>query len=237
VNAPIKFWSFSALKDFEVCPYKVYLGRVEKHGRPDYSDKPDHPLTRGSRIHKEAELFVKGEGPFTRDLQKHKDRLCELQEVFTEGRLEVEQSWWANSDWAPTSYNEPDKWVTVICDAFEHNLNLTNACVTDYKSGKSWGNEVKHTEQMQLYAVAAFMRYPELLSVDVELIYLDEKTVKRRTYLRPAIAVYIERWTKRAVRLTSCVNFPAKPNKSNCRYCPFSPNEEGTGVCSYGVEI
>ena len=236
MNAPIKFWSFSALKDFEACPYKIYLQRVERHPRPSYDDDPDHPLTRGSRIHKEAELFVKGEGPLTRDLIKHKGRLEELVEVFQEGRLEVEQSWWANTAWAPVNYQDPEKWVVVICDAFEHKNDIAGV-VTDYKSGKSFGNEVKHAEQMMLYAVAAFMRYPNLMTVEVELLYLDEKTVKRKSYDRTSLAALLDRWSKRGERLTSAVVFPAKPNKSNCRFCAFSPNNGGTGICAAAVEL
>jgi CRISPR/Cas system-associated exonuclease Cas4 (RecB family) len=236
MTGPIPFWSFSALKDFETCPYKIYLQRVERHPRPKYDDDPNHPLTRGSRIHREAELFVKGEGPLTKDLVKQKDRLIELAEVYQEGRLEVEQSWWADRNWTPVNYEDPSKWVVVICDAFEHKSETAGG-VSDYKSGKSFGNEIKHGEQMQLYAVDSFMRYPQMNVIDVELIYVDESKVKRKTYDRTSVAPLVERWTKRAERLTSCSNFPAKPNKSACRYCPFSPNNGGTGICAYAVEL
>ena len=45
--------------------------------------------------------------------------------------------------------------------------------VIDYKTGKRWGNEVKHAQQTQLYALGTALRYDEIQNVYTELWYLD----------------------------------------------------------------
>ena len=157
-EAPIKFWSFSSLKEFERCPYSIYLGRVERSPKPAPAD--DSPLLRGEVIHKEAEAFIQGTGPLTKNLKKVEDILTHFQEAFGEGRVEIEQNWFFDVDWRPTDWN--GKTCIVKADAVER-VNETSAHFVDWKSGKSWGKEVAHTQQSQLYAVATLMRYPELL--------------------------------------------------------------------------
>lgn len=236
VTPPVSFWSFSSLKNFEACPFRIYLQRVERAPKPIFAEDADHPLVRGQRVHQEAEAFVKGEGIITRDLRKQAERLTELAEEYGKGLVEVEQKWWCNKNWSPVAEEHPDRWHLVICDAFHH-ISNQHGRVIDYKTGKSFGNEIKHGEQMQLYAIQAFMRYPDLVVVEVELIYLDENHSTLRRYDRTKISALISRWEKRAERLVTATHFPPKANKSNCRYCDFGPNNGGTGACPYGVPL
>lgn len=53
---PISLWSFSALKQFEACSYRIYLECVEKALQPPIGDDPKHLLNRGRSLHKAAEL-------------------------------------------------------------------------------------------------------------------------------------------------------------------------------------
>jgi len=238
---PVTFWSFSAIKDFERCPYIIYLKRVARAPAPEISEEatPKHPLVRGERIHKAAEAFIRGESENTQELKNVLPRLQELRSAFEQGLCSVEQRWCFDRTWAPVEWASPDKWNITIVDAVMFNQwpAPTHADVDDWKSGKSFGKEIRHTEQMQTYALATFLRFPSLRTVTTRAQYVDEKgKVRKRDYDRTIIPRLEERWSKRGDRLTNAIDFPAKPNRGNCRYCDFGPNT-GTGVCPYGVEL
>lgn len=235
MKAPIKAGSFSIIKDFETCPFRVFLAKVEKEPEPEIDDDPNHPLIRGDRIHKEAEAFIRGEGPLTRDLRRVEGRLNELKEKYQDGVIEVEQKWGFNRDWEPVDFFADDVWLRVICDVVEH-LDTNQIWVEDWKSGRSFGNEVKHTQQKQLYGIAAMMRYPQVQHVGASMQYVDEGKEKKSRYNRDALPQLLERWTKRIEALTSAITFPPKPSRGACRFCPFGPSN-GTGACAYGVEV
>ena len=233
MQPPIQSWSFSALRDFEACPYRAYLAKVERAPQPDYSDDPKHPLVRGDRIHQEAEAFIRGEGPLTRDLKKFEAHFRELQERFAEGFIEVEQKWGFNAHWQPVEWTDRDVWARIIADVVHH-LGDNMARIEDHKTGKSMGKEVAHIQQTQLYALAAMIRYPELEVVEAQLNYLDEGKTRCKRYTRDALAQLLERWTTRGQKMTSAMVFKPKPNKGKCRFCPFG-TENGTGYCAYAV--
>lgn len=232
---PINFWSFSALRQFEKCPYSIYLKRVERLATPP--EDPHGPLAKGRKAHEEAEAYIKGEGPLTPILAKHyKTKFEELRTEYDEGRVLTEDSWWFNREWELVDKDAPDKWLIVILDAF-HKIDPTAAKVTDFKTGKSFGKEVEHLQQLQLYSIAAFMIFAELQTVEASLWYLEEKRAPlTRKYTRNALPRLLEGFSRRGDRLTAATDFPPKPNKSNCRYCDYGPNN-GTGDCAYGIEI
>jgi hypothetical protein len=105
--------------------------------------------------------------------------------------------------------------------------------VIDYKSGKRAGNEIKHTEQGQLYQLAAFMRYPELEIIDVEFWYTDIDELHRVRYTKKQGLKYLKSFTDRGTKMVSAEVFPPSPSIFNCKWCPYGP--EGTGHCDKGV--
>lgn len=233
---PIKKWSFSLLQRFEKCPYEVYLDRVERVKKPEF-DKDDmtHPLVRGDRIHKLAEAFIKGETQVIDPLlKKVEPKLRRYQQRYTEAAVEVEQEWGFNENWEPRNWNDPDNWAMVKCDVVEH-TEPKLLDVDDWKSGKSHGKEISHGQQMQIYAISGFMRFPSIDIVRTTLTYTDEGKSRSKIYTRPQVLELLPRLTARIKRMTSAIIFPPKPCKLNCRYCSYSPNKEGNGACPYGV--
>lgn len=232
-EAPIRFWSFSAVKAFEACPYYMYLDRVEQAEKPDFSEDPKHPLVRGDRIHTEAEEFIKGDGPLTKDLNKFTEKLQDLRELYDSGRVYVEEKWGFNRDWRPVDWKE--RWAGVICDVVIVSEDGRTITVIDWKSGKSMNKEVPHQQQLQLYAAATLMKFPDADLVIGQMAYLDEGKVLERKIDRSRLPYYIQRWTSRGEALTSATSFPPKPNTMNCKYCDFGPTV-GTGVCPYAPD-
>lgn len=235
LKPPIKAWSFSRLMNYEECPYRVYLSSVEKLPMPEIDD-PAHPLIRGNRIHDEAERFVKGEAELTPDLKKFEDRLTWAREEYAEGNVNVEEEWGFNNEWGVTGYWDDDVWNRTKLDLMIR-LDEKAALIVDHKTGKKFGNEVKHISQGQLYVVTTFLKFPELENIRVEFWYLDHKdTTLGRDYTRAQLPRMLARWAERGNRLTTATHFPPKPNKKNCRFCNFGI-EKGTGACPYAVPL
>lgn len=231
---PVTKWSFSGLLAYEKCPYSTYLKVVDKE--PFLPPEPGSPLARGDQAHLEAENFVNGTGPFTALLSKFEKQFIQLKDDYAAGvKIELEQRWGFTREWAECSWSDPACWSMVKCDAVIHLDNGRHIRIIDYKTGKRWGNEVKHQQQLQIYTIAAFMRYPDAIQVTAELWYLDEGKPMVKTYLRPGAAVLLPRWEERADKMTRAMVFPPKPNTITCGYCPFG-HKRGTGVCAYSAE-
>lgn len=233
----IHTWSFSRLKDFEKCPYMAFLKYSEK--RPtDHMDRT--AADRGTMIHEEAEKFVKGEGDLTKNLSKFRNYFATLKHEYAEGHVEIEENWGFTVDWTQTGWWDDDVWCRMKLDNFRHQEfgddghSLIVATATDYKTGKKFGNEVTHNQQGQLYALGSFLRYPTLEVVNVQFIYLDHGQDTRKVYTREKAMKFLGHWTDRAKKMTGATDFPPKPNKQTCMWCPFGP-QNGDGSCEWGV--
>ena len=231
----ITAWSFSRLKDFEKCPLQAYLKYCEKLPT-DHMDRVAGD--RGTQIHLEAELFVKDKGPFTDNLKKFADYFSVVKDEYDAGTVTLEEEWAFNRDWEITDWFAEDAWCRMKLDnmritGYENDLPVT-ATPTDYKTGKKFGNEVSHGQQGQLYAVGTFLRVPSLEHVDVEFLYLDHGQTTKRGYTREKAMKFLPNWTERALKMTEATDYPPKPNKITCMWCPFGP-QNGNGSCEWGV--
>lgn len=231
----VSAWSYSTLKQFEKCPHSIFLSKVEKIPRAELSE--DSPLNRGIKIHKHAEDYVQGIiDELPPSLRKLSTQFEELRELYSQGSVEVEGDWGFDKDWGVVDWFANNVWARIKCDVVVH-LDQHSARIIDHKTGKSFGNEVAHTQQGQVYAIAAFMRFPDLEFIDVEFWYIDEGKQTRKHYSREKAMKLLPRWTERANAMTDCTYFKAKPNKMNCKWCDYGPNGNGTGDCIYGVEM
>lgn len=239
----IQSWSYSALKVYEECPYRSKLSRVDKIPEPDRGSPPpgmkEWANDRGSRLHDSAEMYVRGEiikpAP---ELKHFVQELDKLKELYSANMVELEGEWGFDRDWKPVDYAKA--WLRAKLDVIVY-TGKTSAVIIDHKSGRMQGNEVPHAIQGQLYAVAAFMRHPDLIVVDVEFYYLDHDQVSHTRYTRTAGLMFWQRFNKAAIKMTTDINFDAAANKYACRYCPYNSPENknkwvtGNGACKYGV--
>ena len=223
-------WSFSALSVFETCPYWAYLRYIQRHKEP--TPDPNSPVVRGQNIHNEAEFYVTNGGDLPLSLRKFKEKFQALRELYLENCVELEQEWGIDKNWNTVSWQDPLLWGRIKLDAFVRLFK--KARVIDYKTGKSWGNEVKHGQQGLTYAVTAFMRHPDLEEIDIEFWYLDEGDKKKpKTITREMAIRHLPKIHNRADIMTSTTDFKPKPNQHNCRWCPYRPGK--LDVCPYGV--
>lgn len=230
----IRSWSYSRLLDFEACPLMAKLKIIDKIPEPERPlppGKTEHANDRGTRVHNECELYVRGEGPLPQEARYFEDEFKSLAAKFKKGMVSLEGEWGFDKNWQPVDWKLA--WLRVKLDANIH-LSNTHAAVVDYKTGKKFGNEVKHGEQLQMYALAVFLRYPQVEHVTAELWYLDVNDLTRLDVTRPIGLRQLKPFDKRGRKMTEATEFPANPNAHSCRYCPYHP-AKGTGDCPHGV--
>ena len=222
----IKAWSFSLLMVFENCEYHAYLQRIA--GVPDTTPKTH--ADRGTQIHQEAEDYVRGKAAATNNLRFFTDDLASLAKHYTEGRVVCEEEWGFNREWEVVDWDKA--WLRLKCDVVCH-LSPTHLAVIDYKTGKRFGNEIKHAQQLQLYALCALLRYPEVQEVTCELWYLDQNELASFKMKRGQLSRYLAQFDKRGRRVTETTTFKPSANAYSCKWCPYGPDKQGD--CQYGV--
>jgi len=230
----INSWSYSKLGDFEKCKFLCYLKhdqKVPEPPRPLPAGKTEHANDRGSRIHDAAEHFVRGTGPFVPEMKEFEAEFIHMKHLFAQGKVSLEGEWGHDKDWNIAPWKTA--WLRLKLDAMVH-ASKTEAVVIDYKSGKKFGNEVKHAQQLQLYALTAFLRFPELELIHAELWYLDVKEITLNSFTRDQSLRFKRSFNQRGTALTSCDSWPPNPNQWSCRWCPYGP--AGTNHCTVGVQ-
>ncbi len=220
----IRSWSFSRLQVFEQCKRRAKLQYVDRIPDP----QPRTAADRGTAIHQTGEDYVRGLTPSTEGFKHFLTELKKLRDLFADESVSLEEEWGYDRDWIPMPYNEA--WLRVKLDALVW-LSPTEAVVIDYKTGRKFGNEIKHGEQTMMYAAATAARYPEVEIIHTELWYLDQNELTRTRYSRSKALEALARYDRRGRAITEATVFPPNANMHSCKYCPYRPEPAGTGHC------
>ena len=154
----------------------------------------------------------------------------QLRHLFKLGKVFLEGEWAQDRDWEITDWKTG--WLRLKLDAMVR-ISKTMAVVIDYKTGRKFGNEVKHAEQLQLYALVTFLRHSELDELWAELWYPDAKDLTSVHFTRDQALRFLRVWTRRGDDVTTCTVWPANPNIYTCQWCGYGP--WGTKDCTVGV--
>jgi hypothetical protein len=235
----IKSWSKSRLDDFEKCRYIIQLKVIDKIPEPERplpEGKTEHANDRGTRIHDGIEQYVRGKGKLPPEAAKYfKSEIDSIKERFNSGEVSLEGEWGFDRDWKPCAYK--GAWLRMKCDAVIH-LSPTHIVVVDYKTGRKFGNEIKHGEQVQLYALGASILYPEAKTIDVELWYLDLKpsedirnnNITHETKPANKWLYHLKPFNNRGLKMTECTDFKPNPSVFACKWCAYKD-----GICKFAV--
>ncbi|MGR3808607.1 RecB family exonuclease [Pasteurella testudinis] len=219
----IAAWSFSSLSVFEQCPKRSEFKSVQKIKEPS-----SPALERGSQIHDLAERYVRGQegDDVPAPLQLFKRGFEELKQAFADGKVHCEDEWAFRKDWSLTEWNADDCWHRAKLDALLIEDD-GSALIIDYKTGKKFGNELKHGEQGLTYAIDTFLRYPDLDFIKVEFWYLDKGEKLVREYTRQQALLFHPQLHQRAKKMTTTIDFPAQPSMFACKWCYYGKE----GLC------
>jgi hypothetical protein len=215
----------------------VYFDKVEKATKPELvppKGKDEHPLTRGHRVHESAELFVRGECELIPELNKFAENFVVLRDFFSRERYRVimEERWAFNRNWEACGWSSENAWVRMLVDFLVIDIELGEAIIIDYKTGRKHGNEVKHATQGQLYQLAVFLRYPELENITVEFWYTDQNAITRTNYKRSFGMQFKELFTNFGNAVTNEIHFRPRSTPYTCKWCNFG-RTSGTGHCPH----
>lgn len=235
----IKSWSHSRAVDFEKCAFGAklkYINKIPEPERPLPPGKLEHANDRGTRVHEAIEAYTRGlTDAVPREAWSFRVEIEALRKLFKAGQAGFEGNWGYDRAWEVAAWETA--WLRMKLDAIVF-LSPQEAVVIDYKTGKIFGNEVKHGEQTMLYQLASFLRYPELEVVHTELWYLDHDQLNGKTFTRNQGLRFKKAWDMRGTAITSAIAFPPNPNHWSCRYCPYGKPENGfatgTGHCPVG---
>lgn len=235
--------SYSRLSVFAQCKFRAKLAFIDKIPEPP---RGPGPLTapdgsrewhndRGSRIHDLAENYVNGSTrSLDKSLFKFRHEFEKLRFLYKGNTVLTEQLWCYNEAWEEVGNKDWDNiWMRIKTDATVF-LTKREAVVIDYKTGKKFGNEVPHSQQGQLYQLGAFLRYPDLLKVTVELWYLDQNEMATMEFNRVDGMRLFNLWNNKNIAMTTAVAFPPTPNAYTCKWCPYGPRRSGD--CTVGIQ-
>jgi CRISPR/Cas system-associated exonuclease Cas4 (RecB family) len=216
--------------DFETCKLKAKLKIIDKIK----DDQPKPAAERGTKVHDGCEKFVEGKHGMPLEAAKNfTDEMLAMRRLYKTGKVSMEGEWGFDTEWNPVPYRSA--WLKVKADATV-TWRPRHGVVVDYKTGKRFGNEAKHGEQLELYSLAFLLRNPSVEQVTAELWYFDIDDLARITVNRKHMDRMLARWHKRGTIMTTVTKFPPNPNIHSCKYCPFKPvSKGGSGHCEVGV--
>jgi hypothetical protein len=239
-DSPVKLpkaWSISRLHVYDKCPHAYYLKHVVKWPMTaEMLERSQKYADRGSAIHLGAEDFIQGNREdIISELLVFTPHLHAIREKFGKGKAVVEQDWGFKRDWTPCEWSDPDLWLRMKLDV-SLELGAGHGYVGDWKSGKKVGNEIKHSEQLALYAHGKFSRDPKLTDVEAELLYTDQEEITHIPYSRTKAKIVASSIANRAVIMLADTTFRPRANIFSCQWCDYRRESDGgAGGCDHAI--
>ena len=222
-------WSFSRYKDWLQCPLKAkfkHIDRMREPGSP--------AMQRGTTLHKLAEDFVMQRINYKalelglQDSEREYGKPTKFREFLdlmkdaSKRNPICEESWGFRSDWTETGWFGQDTWCRVKLDlAFRPKPKVL--CVTDHKTGKPYED---HVDQLDLYAVAGFVKFPDVNTILSTIWYLDDASCTELEFTRDQFPELKDGWNRRVAPMMNDTMYPAKPNPK-CQWCHFRKGNGG----------
>jgi PD-(D/E)XK nuclease superfamily len=163
-------WSHSGLKDFENCARKFHEVKILKR----YPREETEATLYGTRLHEQAELFIRDGRPVDPDFKFMQPMLDSLRRMQGVHYTELEMA--LRVDMTPCDFKAPDVWVRGIADLVVVDSENRTARIFDYKSG---GDKYPDTTQLELMALLLFKFFPEVTYVTAGLLFVLKGTVQK----------------------------------------------------------
>lgn len=233
-------WSFSAHSRYDECALAYYLEKVMK-----IKSTEENPyFIKGTRVHETLEDAVKSKN---RKFDKDKDRQNEIRYAMDkvkdlrklskkkDVKVFIESEWAFTKDWKTCEWMDwANCWLRIKVDI--EVLYSDRIEIIDWKTGRFNPSKASgYMEQLSLYALGAFFRYPQINEVHPSLFYVDEGfeyKPENSVYIRNDVEYLKKKWENKVRPLFEDTKF--KPSKCwSCKYCFYrkSNKENGGGQC------
>jgi len=206
--------SYSGIKAYETCPRQYNETKILKL----YPREDTQATLYGTRLHEQAELFIRDGTPLHPDFAFMQPMLDAL--VAMPGRKFCELEMALTDALVPCDFKSPDYWVRGIADLVIVDDDNLTARVFDYKSG---GDKYPDTAQLMLMALMIFRIFPHIRQVSGGLLFVLKNTTVKYRVSREQEAILWWRWKERVAKLDASIEHNSWYAKSSglCKkYCP-----------------
>lgn len=203
-------WSYSKLKNYEVCPKRHHHVDILK----DVVEPMSAQLEYGNALHNEFARTILAKGQLLSSYAEHQKWVDRV--LTGEGNILVEQKYAIRADFSPCTYFDKQAWYRGIGDVVK--LNGEVGLVIDWKTGKI----VEDSVQLMLMAQCLFSHYPELQAVRAEFVWLKEDATTKQIFKRADMPAHWAGLMPRVAQLEAAAknnDYPAKPGYLCKRWC------------------
>jgi hypothetical protein len=206
-------WSFSRLKNFEVCPKRHWEIDLEKN----FKEPPGQALDWGSYVHdKLAERCGPSRTQLPPDLVSYEPWVLKVLGTTPDSNIYVEQALAMTKNFTSTGNFDNDVWLRVKCDFYKVVGDV--ALAVDWKTGKILEDSV----QLALTAACIFAKHPEVKAVRSTYVWLKEDAESSETFFRDDMpTVWRNIWHRIEAMETAFkhTNYPPTPSGICVKFC------------------
>ena len=215
-------WSYSALKNFELCPRQYYELKIAKN----WEEARSEHLSFGDAVHAAMAEALRTGKPLPLAYRAYQHWIDKVNRTKGELLVESECKWAVTRELMPTPWYSDKVWLRSVADAVKVDTEFpASACVVDWKTGKSINVDEM---QLTLTALMCFAQFPELLRVRADFIWLAEDKQTTQVIGKDEVNGLWADMAPRVERMRQAIeagNFPPKPNRLCRRYCPVQSCE------------
>jgi hypothetical protein len=211
--------SWSSLNAYEQCPWRFYLTKIAKSIKEGQSPA----MTEGNNRHKALEIAVRDGMPLPERYQQDLPMVEALRAK--EGTKLVEWQFGITRDWTETTFFAQNVWIRGKIDFGV--IGAKTALLLDYKDGK----RKEESNQLALFSIPAFIRWPYLERVDTSYIWLKDRSIDPASFTPEQVPELKERFAIWIARVDDSVKrgfWPKSPSGLCREHCPV-----GHGNCEY----
>lgn len=210
---PSFVWSYSKLKNYEVCPKRHYNIDIAKTFKEDESDQ----LKWGNEVHKALAARIAHGKQLPKSMEAYEDWVLKVTKG--DAKTLVEQKLALREDFSPCGYFDSKVWYRGVADV----LRITDRVATaiDWKTGKILEDSV----QLALMAACVLAAYPSVQVVRTAFVWLAEDCKTTEDYNRESISKMWRHIWPRIEALKSAnlsQDFPPKPGHLCRKWCPVT---------------
>lgn len=204
-------WSYSVLTAFETCPRRYKLTKVTKEVVEPQTEATIH----GNAVHKALELNVAKGTPLPDKFKQYEPFTQAV--IRSEGVKRAEMKFGLTKQLTPTTFFAKDVWLRGVFDLVVERPKT--AIILDWKTGKPKPD----SDQLKLFAAAAFTLMPRLETVRTGFAWLAHNKLDTETFTKDDVPELWSEFKPRVARINIAVEndqFPPKPSGLCKNWCP-----------------
>lgn len=171
-------WSYSAINDFDTCPYQYAAKRYFETIKFEHTEA----TLWGDRVHKAKEARLLHGTPLPKEFPKDWEQFCAVIESQKDKGMEllVEEEIAFDLNGDPVSWFSREAWARGKIDVILIDWKTGTAYIYDWKTGKVRESQL----QLQLSMWFVAQRFPKIENFKTKFIWLNNMTVSGEDFTR-----------------------------------------------------